>query len=108
MQHPVGIDTCETEADKARSRLETEASSCAFARDENSRGAVADLRRVSGRHLAVGPEGRLQRRQRLGRRVAPRSLVHVEHDTDVRVRQVDRDDLVREPALVDGGDCATV
>src|SRR5205085_3678016 len=40
VQHPVGIDTCETEADKARSRLETEASSCAFARDENSRGAV--------------------------------------------------------------------
>ena len=63
-------------------------------------GAVVHARRVAGGRRALGVEDRLQRGELLERGVAPRALV------DGQV--ADRDDLVREPALVDRLDRALV
>ncbi len=54
--------------------------------------------------LPSGNEGRAQRGQRLGRRVPSRRLVHPDERADVRIGHLDRNDLVREAALVDRGD----
>ena len=69
--------------------------------DQHRRGAVDDLARVPGGHLAAVDERGLERRHPLERRVAAHRLVGVEDDADVRVRELDRDDLAREAALVD-------
>ena len=108
VEHPVRIDAGEAERDEARARLEPEPRSRRLRRDEHGGGAVADLRRAAGRHLAVRQERRLQRRERFGRRVAPRRLVDADERADVRVRHLDRDDLVLEAPLVDRGDRAPV
>ena len=71
-----------------------------LARDDERAGAVVDARRVPGGRRPLGVEDRLQRRQLLERRVAPRALV----GRDL----ADRDDLVREPALVRRRDRALV
>ena len=108
MQHAVGIDAGEAEGDEAGTRLEAQAQGRGLARDQDRGGAVADLARVSGRHLPVRDEGRLERRQRLGGRVPARRLVDADQRAHVRVRHLDRDDLVLEAALVDRRDRAAV
>ena len=76
--------------------------------DEHSRGSVHDLARVGCCDLALRDEGRLQRGHLLDGRLATYRLVDREARADerrTRVRrrhvELDRDDLLLEPALVD-------
>src|SRR6266511_5223825 len=94
------VDTCKSEGHEARTRLQTETTGCALARNEHRGGTVADLRRVSRGHFAFREERRLQRGERFEGGVAPRRLVDGEEDSGVRVGQVDGNDLAVEAPLV--------
>ena len=102
------IDARETEGDEAGARLEVQAAGRLFARDQDGGGTVADLRRVAGGHLSLRQERGLQGGERLRRRVPSRRLVNLEDDAHVRIRQVDRHDLLFEPALVGRTDGASM
>src|SRR5919204_395645 len=108
VQHPVRIHAGEPERHEPRARLETQPRHGGVARDQHRGRSVANLRRVAGRDLAVGQECRRQGGKRLRRGVATRRLVDGELHTHVRVRQVDRDDLVVKAARVDRIDRAAV
>ena len=92
----------DTSAEKLAA-LQPEARASSLARDEHRGGAVADLARVSRGHLPLRQERRRQGRQRLRRGVRPRRFVDREQRPGVRVRNLDRHDLLLEAALVDGG-----
>ncbi len=97
---PASRANCRTKGHEARARLQPEAAGRALARNKDRCGTVANLRRVPSGHLALRQERRLQGRERLGGRVAPRRLVDAEDDARVRVGQVDGHDLVVEATLV--------
>ena len=102
------IDAGEPERDESCARYEVQAAGCLFADDQHGGGAVADLRRVAGRHLPVGQKGRLEGGQCLGRGVASGRLVDVEDDADVRIRQLDGHHFALEASLVDRAQRAPV
>ena len=109
VQHPVRVDAGEAErrrsAPAARARAATQPP-----RDVTSTAAAPsqicdELPAVT---LPSGRNAGFKRRERLRRRVATRRLVHADERADVRVRHLDRDDLVLEAPLVDRGDRAPV
>ena len=108
VQHQPRVDAGETEGDEPRPGLEPQPGAGGLARDQHRRGPVADLARVARGHPSFRDERRLEGCERLGRGVRPRSLVHGEEDAHVRVRDLDRDDLVLEPPLGDRRERATV
>ena len=74
--------------------------------DQQDRGrAVVDARAVAGRdRAALGSEGGPQAGQRLDGRVGARMLVAIDDErVALPLRDADRDDLVGEPAGLDGG-----
>jgi hypothetical protein len=101
VEHPVRTNPDEPEGDEPRPRAQPEPLGRPLAHHEHGGGAVADLARVSGRHLSIRDERRLQRSQGLGRRVRARRLVDVEDNPHVRIREVDRHDLVVEVTVLD-------
>ena len=108
VEHPVRVDAREPERDEARARLQTMPLDRSFAREQHRGRAVDDRARVSGRHDAVRLERRLERRELLERRVAARRLVDGEQHDRSAGADLDRDDLVLEPSLVDGRDSSPV
>ena len=68
--------------------------------------AVARLRRVAGRHRTRDVKCRLQLGERLERRIPPRPFVHAEDRRRASAvdTNLERHDLVLEPAGVDSGD----
>ena len=108
VEHAMRIDARETEGDESRARLEVQAAGRLFARDQDGGRTVADLRRVAGGHPSLGQEHGLESGERLRGRVPSRRLVDLEDNAHVRIRQVDRDDLLFEPAVVDRADGASM
>ena len=108
VEHPVRVDARETERDEARARLEAEPLDGGLAREQHRRRAVDDRARVPGGHDTVRLERGLERRELLERRVAPRGLVDGEQHDRPAGADLDGDDLVLEPALVDRRDRAPV